>query len=693
MTIRSTAKSWAWSLAALLFAAGLFIFYVRYVPLIAGYQFLLAPVLFLIFVSTVFHLETGVLFFVFFFPLINSLPYFFGIQGDIPHAPTAIVLFLFFFLAFLIRTALFSESWNFSHPVFKPMRLLALLILVSAFITFLRYGNFYPFSSGSFLELTTNTKGVSAGGAVMSVVFSSLNYLTGFAFFAVLVNMLKSPGFRRRLLIVFSFSAAAALAIGTFQVLINNRLGNNAYSIKQGLVNGTFKDSLSFGAFIVMIVPLMLGISLSHKGPLRLLSWLILVMALILIFFTGSKIGLISVALSLVLFAGVVLRSRRRAGEHWRFHQAKWPFVVAVILILIILAGVIFVEAEGHMQQVPTLSRLRYMMGEGVFDLLKRWRGPLWRGAVSMMQDYPLSGVGVGAYIIEVANYEQKFHKYETPQSAENYFLQAGAELGLFGLLLSILIFWKIGAAFKDALRNLSGKNGLQFLFIGMGIGLLAYFINLCFHTFIGSYEVKYTFWFLAALVVSRAVENKLPPAKKRREAVLFTAGFLAVLLAGGILVWHSVHSLSLESRTKQYHLVHDFGFYRKEITPEGQPFHWTGKTAGLSIQIEKPVLVLRMQASHPDIFQRSVLVEISYLDGSFKRRYGLARMELKNNDWVTKKIRFPNPVPAQVVLLIHVSRTWNPKKNLGIEDPRNLGIALEPIRQVSADSPRMRCP
>jgi len=79
------------------YIAGLFFFYVRYVPLVKSFQAAFLPVLFAVFGLTLIKREWGLLFFIFSFLLINNLPYFFGIDERLPHAPAALVLFMFFF--------------------------------------------------------------------------------------------------------------------------------------------------------------------------------------------------------------------------------------------------------------------------------------------------------------------------------------------------------------------------------------------------------------------------------------------------------------------------------------------------------------------------------------------------------------------------------------------------------------------
>jgi len=40
-----------------------------------------------------------------------------------------------------------------------------------------------------------------------------------------------------------------------------------------------------------------------------------------------------------------------------------------------------------------------------------------------------------------------------------------------------------------------------------------------------------------------------------------------------------------------------------------------------------------------------------------------------------------PQEVNQEAILLLKVSRTWNPQKTLGTPDPRNLGVAIGEIR------------
>ncbi|MBN1222759.1 MAG: hypothetical protein JXB23_05890, partial [Candidatus Aminicenantes bacterium] len=213
-------------ISAVVLAVSLYFFYLKYVPLVAPFQWIFFPILILLFVLTCFRLRWGILLFVFLFPLINNLPYFFGIYQNIPHAPTALTLFLFFFLGWLFHRSFSLSDSAARTTLFKPLGFFTLLILVSGVITLFRYANFYPFLTSRVYELVTNVDGVSSGGAMMSTLFFTLNYLTGFALFMLLVRTVKSQKVLQEVLLVLGISTLLALGFGLFQHLFAHSLGN-----------------------------------------------------------------------------------------------------------------------------------------------------------------------------------------------------------------------------------------------------------------------------------------------------------------------------------------------------------------------------------------------------------------------------------------------------------------------------------
>ena len=146
-------------------------------------------------------------------------------------APAALVLFLFFFAGWLGSFLLRNRELSRDAPLFRPLGLFAALVILSGLITFWRYANFAPFLSDRIYELVTNAHGVSAGGAIMSVVFYSLNYLTGIAFLFIAYNTFRAEKDFGPVLAAVLIGVYVSVSFGLFQYLGHLSLGNNPISI------------------------------------------------------------------------------------------------------------------------------------------------------------------------------------------------------------------------------------------------------------------------------------------------------------------------------------------------------------------------------------------------------------------------------------------------------------------------------
>jgi hypothetical protein len=303
-----------------------------------------------------------------------------------------------------------------------------------------------------------------------------------------------------------------------------------------------------------------------------------------------------------------------------------------------------------------------------------------------MTKDYPLTGVGLGAYIIELPNYlhedkrvyENQLGEFRRDDSAENYLLQVSAEMGLMGLFCVVWVFVTIFSRMKKTLKGAVFDRKDTFIVLGAMAGVLAFMVNFLFHSFIGSFEIKYTFWLLVGLIFAwdriRGKKEKEKVFIKRNVKIM---GLVLIMIFGGAHLWNSTHSLSLKTRTEKFEIKQDFGLYDLEKTSDGREFRWTRNYAGLTLKVEKPVISIPVHAAHPDIRERPVKVRIYVVKDFFKQRRLLDEIVLSRNIWENHKYSLPDEAGQDIILLFKVSRTWNPLKTLGVPDPRNLGIAL----------------
>ena len=302
-----------------------------------------------------------------------------------------------------------------------------------------------------------------------------------------------------------------------------------------------------------------------------------------------------------------------------------------------------------------------------------------------MMKDYPLTGVGIGGYIIEVSNYSKVNNIDIEPESAENYILQVGSELGLIGIVLVLWVLWEIIKQMRRSWLKIPSTDNYKFILIGSIAGVFSFLVLVQAHTFIGSYEITYTFWLLVGIVffLGRLGEGKDESLKKKPlfNKTQKMAGLILVSLFGAVHLWNSTHLLSLKSRTEQFGLRHDFGLYPLEKTNDGREFRWTGSYGGFTIKIEKPTVVIPLLASHPDISENPVSVKIFLVKDFFKQKILLGEITLNESIWRTYEFSIPKEEAGQeAILLLKVNRTWNPLKATGAPDPRDLGVAIGKI-------------
>ena len=440
---------------SILYVFPLFFFYMKYVPLVKGFQMVLLPFLLLVLATAALSLSRGIVLFVFLLPLINGLPYFFGISEHTPHAPTALVLFLFFLWGWQINRATRGTQESFKTPIHRPLFFFAAAVIVSGILAFLKFSNFFPFLSDSIYELKTNVIGVSAGGALMSVLFSSLNYLTGFLFFLIVFSALKNDGLMNQILFALLSGFGLGVLFGFCQSFFDPGLGNTDFWVQMEQINATFKDPNAFGLFLAAVFPLTLAAGLASKRFKQILAFALAGLILVIFPQVGMRSGFLALIIAFVLFVVLAVSLYRERLKSLFKKRIAWAGFGLIVVVLVTVGywGMrntrLFDKLRNYSKPLGAVKDLALLSPERYF---------LWNEALEMMKDSPISGVGIGSYIIELPNYytldptkrEDLPPGYRRIDSAENYFLHVGAETGLVALkevsFFQLAVIW--GCAF-----------------------------------------------------------------------------------------------------------------------------------------------------------------------------------------------------------------------------------------------------
>ncbi len=218
-------------------------------------------------------------------------------------------------------------------------------------------------------------------------------------------------------------------------------------------VTGTFVNRNHFAGYLEMVIPLALGLIISRldlfgepgttfrarlarfidKGLAQsvLLGAGLVVMAVALLL-SNSRSGAVVLVLSFVLIS---ILAAQHFG-HTLFHQAWVRRVVRIALVLIVLFG-LYVGLET-------------MVGRfGVDKLLQDGRPRYWGTVLTMVGQFPLFGVGYGAFGEVYQAYDTSEMEYALVH-AHNDYLEFLVELGLIGFgLLAFVIGWMLYKSFR----------------------------------------------------------------------------------------------------------------------------------------------------------------------------------------------------------------------------------------------------
>ncbi len=509
-----------------LIVSGIFFawFYYRYVPLIPAYQAVLAPILVFLLIRTATDARKGLLAFCFIFPLLNCLPYFFGIDERIPHAPAALVAFLAFFMG-RMASRIFAPPAS-PPAAFLPLslKLLAAWGGVSALITFFRYMDFFPWAAPGIHELKVNVAGLSAGGARMSVVFTSASLLSGIAMFAFFRQALADPSFKIRLVNTLTLSALLSFLFGYFQSFQTVVPGNTPYWNELEQLNATFKDPNSLAAFITGFVPLVIIRSMGQSGFKHALFVLVGGLGLGLLPLSGSRSGMAAITVAGAVFGlGILVGAGKTMRKRAVFHAAgfllffiAWNIVAVPHSAMSLRLGWSIyqlkemkppadpqvrggerapaepqIQAEG---QAPADSEAEEQ--EDIGDFFNK-RLILWSAAGAMFRTAPLTGVGLGAFIVIFPDHlKARGRTNGFTDSALNLAFQIGAETGLVGLVFSLAFLVGLVGRMVGVFRFRVPDSDRDGLGLGAVCGLAAFFFNFMFHTYAASYEIVFVLVF-----------------------------------------------------------------------------------------------------------------------------------------------------------------------------------------------------
>lgn len=557
--------------------------------------------------------------------------------------------------------------------VMVPSVLVLLVTISSGVWTALRYADFSALTGEPFRNVWVNvTSALDAATAVRIVILATLRELVLPALVWVSYGVLSEDEELcvlrwQRVMTVWGVALVPVLVVVLYQSHFDPQfcLLREVAWTESGRVSGGMSDPNALGIFLFLVLPMLVYMAWQARGLAQMWYVVLVVWSVYALGQSGSRSGLLGVLVLGAVAGGFAVGGLLQRGAAGRRICAAGAGVL--MLVACLGAPVVFTPLAGEAQTTPLVRRLkafvtRAQSGAGTSVVDRRERQ--WQQALHMAREYPLTGVGVGAFAIEVPNLNREAVT-ETPiDNAWNQYLQWLAEVGLVGLALWL---WWIGAYARAVRARMSALRGRE---DALALVTLAVFAVLCmFGAHLQAAEVACGVAVLGALALAGARPVAQPPRALKASDIV-TLG-----CAMG-LVWisqahYAVRLLSREVQQQRYALPTEFGLYHMEEWHGLFRYQWSQRYAGRAITIpdNERVMVLRLAAFDPDISSEQPKRVKVRVNGVL-----LDTLALTDNNWNEYEVYVYDIAAGMGELSLECDRVWRPPHET---PPRALGVAL----------------
>lgn len=313
-------------------------------------------------------------------------------------------------------------------------------------------------------------------------------------FFWIAISLLRDSKQNLYFLIYAFLLAGSVIGLGGVRDFIYYSRICPSLAIRLWSVFGKRIGYFSFPLYLTYFIPFSFAIFLFARNKFfRIIAIINLVALFFCLACNGSRIGIISVLLSLFFIA--LLKKKKN-----------------VLTGVIILASIIVLICVSLFS-----PELKERFKTAIYPSEWSFRLPLYKSAIAIFQDYPLTGAGIGMY-------EKLIHtpKYELPKDypvasewnlhVHNTYLEIVAEMGVIGISAFLLIFlaFFIKAGRLIIFPRPEEPEDEQAIFLGLASSILAMLI-FAFGTSIITVglTVSSYFWFLFGVAASFLVDKK----------------------------------------------------------------------------------------------------------------------------------------------------------------------------------------
>ncbi len=421
-----------------------------------------------------------------------------------------------FIFADLIVTAMLAvlaygtvEPW--SLALFE-LNALVIAVLLAARFTFDTQSDFGNWRLA--LPLLALTGWGAIQSAVPSLSFdhqatkeATVKWLAMTVYFIAALHTLRSSERRRKVLFALTIFG---FAVSLFAIVQRLTYNGKMYWVRPVSIYiapyGPYGNYNHFAGLVELILPLPLAFLLFARVKFeQRLMWLFtVVMMAVALIFSGSRGGVLALGIELLTMMLIAVWTQRR-GLSDEINLAGNKLIaggaLAVVLLLVLWIG-----------YEPLAKRFNLLrQGSGEYSLVTRTE--YWRGAWRMIQDHPLTGVGLGAFPTAYPAYGRSSVKNERLEHTHNDYLQLLTDAGLVGGLIGLWFLFELFRGLRRQFQQLERtRNNDRSLMLGGYVALLGIAVHsfLDFNLQIAANALL--FLLIVALAVSAPTVGKREP-------------------------------------------------------------------------------------------------------------------------------------------------------------------------------------
>lgn len=273
--------------------------------------------------------------------------------------------------------------------------------------------------------------GFFANNHTLSIVsFSQL-----FVVFMMVINLSLLLFNRLQLIYTFAFLVGLSALIQSLKILLNLDSFFDAEAIlalmKSSAVKGNTGNINIFSASLLLKIPFAFIVIIKYKNWKRWLMMLAIFMSTIIVFLINARASLIS----LLLITITVIAYHNTKKKFSKAPSFKISFLVLPIILSFFFTEFVVKNDDFKGRRGSSIERIQ----EINVTSDKNARIRFWKNAIEMTKANPITGVGIGNWIVESLPYEPPSKKISL--YAHNDFFEIFAETGVLNGIVYLSLF------------------------------------------------------------------------------------------------------------------------------------------------------------------------------------------------------------------------------------------------------------